>query len=97
MKLNSAQTEQTVAQLDGEAIPKEHPMLAQLERMFGDHTFILDSKGLNIVEPLDAEDSDGGLAVVINLADWADASATSLRPHTPESRDVVVDLRDGLH
>jgi len=97
MKLNSAQTEQTVAQLDGEAIPKEHPMLAQLERLFGDHTFILDSKGLNIVEPLDAEDTDGGLAVVISLADWADASATSLRPHTPQSRDVVVDLREGLH
>jgi len=97
MKLNSAQTEQTVAQLDGEAIPKEHPMLAQLERLFGDHTFILDSKGLNIVEPLDEEQADGHLAVVINLADWADASATSLRPHTPESRDVVVDLREGLH
>jgi hypothetical protein len=97
MKLNSAQIEQTVAQLDGEAIPKEHPMLSQLERIFGDHTFFLDSKGLNIVEPLDAEEADGHLVVVINLADWADASATSLRPHTPESRDVVVDLGDSLH
>ena len=53
MKLNSAQTEQTLAQLDGEAIPKEHPMLAQLERMFGDHTFILDAKGLDwLIEQL---------------------------------------------
>ena len=97
MKLNSAQIEQTVAQLDGEAIPKEHPVLSQLERLFGDHTFFLDSKGLNIVEALDAEEADGHLAVVINLADWSDASTTSLRPHTPESRDMVVDLREGLH
>ena len=97
MKLNTAQIEQTLTQLDGEAIPDQHPMLSQLERMFGEHTFFLDGKGLNIVEPLDEERSDGRLAVVINLADWADANATSLRPHTPESRDVVVDLGESLH
>ena len=97
MKLNSAQIEQTMAQLDGEAIPKEHPVLSQLEHLFGDHTFFLDSQGLNIVEPLDTEEANGHMAVVINLADWSDASATSLRPHTPESRDVVVDLGDNLH
>ena len=97
MKLNSAQIEQTLTQLDGEAIPDQHPMLSQLERMFGSHTFFLDGKGLNIIEPLDTEEADGHLAVVISLADWADSSATSLRPHTPESRDVVVDLGDTLH
>jgi len=97
MKLNSTQIEQTMTQLNAETIPDEHPMLSQLERMFGDHTFFLDGKGLNIVEPLEAEEADGRLAVVINLADWADSSATSLRPHTPESRDVVVDLGDSLH
>ena len=97
MKLNTAQIEQTLTQLDGEAIPDQHPMLSQLERMFGEHTFFLDGKGLNIVEPLDEKSADGRLAVVINLADWADANATSLRPHTPESRDVVVDLGESLH
>jgi len=97
MKLNSAQIEQTLTQLDGEAIPDEHPMLTQLERMFGTHTFFLDNKGLNIVEPIDAEQADGHLLVVISLADWADSSATSLRPHTPEARDTVVDLGDTLH
>ena len=97
MKLNPAQIEQTLTQLDGEAIPDEHPMLSQLERMFGTHTFFLDNKGLNIIEPLDGEQTDGHLAVVIALADWSDSSATSLRPHSPESRDVVVDLGDTLH
>ena len=72
MKLNSAQIEHTLNQLDGEAIPAEHPMLSQLERLFGEHTYFLDSRGLNIVEPVDAEEADGRLAVVVNLADWAE-------------------------
>ena len=98
MKLNSTQIEHTLHQLDGEAIPPEHPMLTQLERLFGDHTFFLDSQGLNIVEPVEAEQADGRLGVVVNLADWADASATSLRPHKPQSTDLVVALEgDSLH
>jgi hypothetical protein len=97
MKLNSTQIEKTLTQYDGEAIPDEHPMLSQLERMFGTHTFFLDSKGLNIIEPLEAEQEDGPLAVVINLADWADSSATSLKPHTPTARDMVVSLGESLH
>ena len=98
MKLNSAQIEHTLNQLDGEAIPAEHPMLSQLERLFGEHTYFLDSRGLNIVEPVDAEEADGRLAVVVNLADWADASATSLKPHKPYPTDLVVDLEsDTLH
>ena len=98
MKLNSAQIEHTLNQLDGAAIPAEHPMLSQLERLFGEHTYFLDSRGLNIVEPVDAEEADGRLAVVVNLADWADSSATSLKPHKPDPTDLVVDLEsDTLH
>jgi len=97
MKLNSSQIEQTLTQFDGEAIPDEHPMLSQLERLFGTHTFFLDSKGLNILEPIESEQDDGRMAVVINLADWADTSATSLKPHSPKPRDMVVSLGDALH
>jgi hypothetical protein len=98
MKLNSAQIEHTLNQLDGEAIPAEHPMLSQLERLFGEHTYFLDNRGLNIVEPIDAEQPDSRLAVVVNLADWVDSSATSLRPHNPDPTDLVVDLEsDTLH
>jgi hypothetical protein len=96
MKLNSIQIEKTLTQFDGEAIPDEHPMLSQLERLFGSHTFFLDNKGLNILEPIEAEQENGQL-VVINLADWADSSATSLKPHTPKARDMVVSLGDSLH
>ena len=100
MKLNSAQIEHTLNQLDGEAIPAEHPMLSQLERLFGNHTYFLDNRGLNIVDPLDAEQADGHgrMVVVVNLADWADSSATSLRPHKPDPTDQVINLDgDSLH
>ena len=33
--------------------------MPQLARLFGDHTFFLDSEGLNIVEPIEAEQNDG--------------------------------------
>ena len=92
MKLNSAQIEQTLHQLDAQAIPKEHPAMSQLERLFGDHTYFLDSKGLNIVEPVEAEQKDGRLGVVVNLASWTDETGESLQPHAPEPTELVVDL-----
>jgi hypothetical protein len=51
MKLTSAQIERTLSQFEAEAIPDSHPALPRLNELFGDHTFFLDSKGLNIVEP----------------------------------------------
>ena len=98
MKMNSAQIEQTLQQLDAQAIPPEHPAIPQLERLFGEHTYFLDSHGLNIVEPVKAERSDGRQAVVVNLANWTDGSGTSLQPHAPESTDVMIDLEiDSRH
>lgn len=92
MKLNDAQIEQTLHQLDAEAIPAEHPVISQLERIFGDHTYFLDGNGLNIVEPVETDQNDGQRGVVVNLANWTDAKAASLQPHEPESTDLVVDL-----
>ena len=43
MKLNSAQIKQTPHQIDAQAIPAGHPAMPQLERLFGGHTFFLDS------------------------------------------------------
>ena len=98
MKMNSAQIEKTLHQFQAEAIPKEHPMMPQLERLFGEHTYFLDGNGLNIVEPVEAEKSSGRRGVVVNLASRSDANAESLQPHQPESTDLVVDLGiDGRH
>ena len=102
MKMNSAQIEQTLhtlnaAELNAEAIPAEHPMMSQLERLFGDHTYFLDSRGLNIVEPVEAG-NDGRLGVVVNLASWTNSRAESLQPHQPEPTETVVDLEaDSRH
>ena len=48
MKLTSAQIERTLSQFEAEAIPDSHPALPRLNELLGDHTFFLDSKGLNI-------------------------------------------------
>jgi hypothetical protein len=103
MKMNTAQIQQTLhtlnaAELNAEAIPAGHPMMSQLERLFGDHTYILDSRGLNIVEPVDEAGNDGRLGVVVNLASWTDAKGESLQPHQPEPTETVVDLEgDSRH
>jgi hypothetical protein len=97
MKMNAAQIEQTLHQIQAEAIPMEHPMMPQLERLFGDHTYFLDGNGLNIVEPVEEDTGGAPRGVVVNLASWADAKAESLQPHRPESTDLVVDLGANNH
>src|SRR3981189_1261974 len=85
MKMNSAQIRKTLHQFDAEAIPAGHPAMPQLERLFGGHTFFLDSEGLNIVEPVEAEHHDRLLVVVCNLVSWADETKASRQPHEPEA------------
>ncbi len=92
MKLNSAQIERTLHQFEAEAIPAEHPVVPNLERLFGDHTYFLDNNGLSIVEPVEAEQKAGGRGVVVNLASWSDGNASRLQPHDPEPTELVVDL-----
>ena len=97
MKMNSAQIERTLQQFPAEAVPLGHPVMSQLERLFGDHTYFLDNKGLNIVEPVDEERDGGRQAVVVNLADWSDgAGKSSLEPHPPEVTELVIDLKADL-
>jgi hypothetical protein len=92
MKMNSAQIEQTLQQFKAQAIPGGHPVMPQLQRLFGDHTYFLDGKGLNIVEPVD-EERESRRAVVVNLADWDNrAEKNNLEPHPPEVTDLVIDL-----
>jgi hypothetical protein len=93
MKMNSAQIEQTLQQFQAQAIPVGHPVMVQLQRLFGDHTYFLDGKGLNIVEPVDEEQDGGRRAVVVNLANWADRTEKNgLEPHSPEVTELVIDL-----
>ena len=92
MKLNSVQVERTLSQFQAEAIPDDHPVVPQLNNLFGEHTFFLDGSGLNIVEPADAGRTGTQSAKVVNLANWSDDNPTRLEPHEPEPTDVTVVL-----
>ena len=90
MRLSAARVERTLSQVAVQAIPENHPVVPQLSKIFGDHTFFIDNSGLLIVEP--AESSGTPKGQVIKLAAWSDANRTSLAPHEPEATDVVVAL-----
>ena len=88
MKLTSAQVERTLGQFEARAIPDDHPVIPQLNDLFGEHTFFLDRKGLNIVEP--AEAAAGAAAKVGNLASGSDDDPSGLELHEPEATDIVI-------
>jgi hypothetical protein len=93
MKLTSAQVDRTLSQFEAQAIPDNHPVVAQLNELFGEHTFFLDSNGLNIVEPTGETHEEGPHeAKIVNLANWTDANLTSLAPHDPEPTGTVIEL-----
>jgi len=90
MKLTSAQVERTRTQFKGEVIPDNHPVVPQLNSLYGEHTFFLDGHGLNIVEPSETSEAGMQSAKVVNLANWSDANPNRLEAHEPEPTDVVV-------
>ena len=92
MKLNSAQVERTLGQLEARVIPDENPVIPQLKDLFGEHTFFLDQHGINIVEPVEAAEPAAECAKVVNLASWSDDSRSSLELHEPAVTDIVVTL-----
>jgi hypothetical protein len=91
MRLTSSQVERALNQFDAQAIPDDHPVLPQLSELFGDHTFFLNTEGLNVVEPAEPTQA-GEIGKVVCLADWADESRTKLAPHPPQITDVTVVL-----
>jgi hypothetical protein len=93
MKLSSALVERTLTQLDAQAIPDNHPVIPQLNSLFGDHTFFLDGNGLKIIEPAAADDG-AQKGHVVKIAGWQDADRTSLVPHEPEATEVVIVLEE---
>jgi len=94
MKLNSTQVKQTLSQFQAEVLPDNHPAVAQLNNLFGEHTFFLDGGGLKVLEPVDVPEMATRTSEVVSLADWSDATLTSLRPHEPEMTGMVVVLDD---
>ena len=97
MKLNTAQVARTVSQLQVEALPEDHPLIPQLNRIFGDHTYFLDGSGLNILEPAAAAlevpaSSIGEVGVLVNVANWTESNPPKLEVHEPELTNTTVAL-----
>jgi len=97
MKLNSRQLEQTLSQFQAEVVPENHPALQQLNGLYGEHTFLLDGDGLNVLEPAEAPETEAQAGEIVSLASWSDATLTSLRPHEPERTGVLVVLESALN
>ena len=92
MKLTSAQVQRTLDQFKASVIPDEAPVIAQLNDVFGEHTFFLDQHGLSIVEPVEAAERAAECARVVNLASWSDDRRSDLKLHEPAETDIVVTL-----
>ncbi len=84
MKLDSRQVKETLTQLDAQVLPDDHPAIRQLSDIFGEHTFFVDDGGLKVLEPTDTPDIEANAGEVVSLAEWSDATATSLRAHDPQ-------------
>lgn len=96
MRLNETQVKQTLSQMDAQVLPESHPVAAQLSDMFGDHTFFLDQSGLKVLEPAETAAADGA-GEVVSLADWSDATLTSLMPHAPETTGTIIQFSQVRH
>jgi hypothetical protein len=94
MKLNSMQIRQTLDQLDAQVLPDDHPAVAQLNDVFGDHTFFLDAKGLNVLRSVEPPEMEAQTGEVISLADWTDSTLTKLSAHEPEPTGIVILLKE---
>jgi hypothetical protein len=97
MKLNTAQLERTVNQLQAQALPDNHPLIPQLNRLYGEHTYFLNGEGLNIVEPADQAlelptKQVSTMGVVFNVAYWTDSNPPKLEAHEPEMTENTVSL-----
>lgn len=89
MKLSPAQVQRVQRQIEGQIIPDGHSLSLQLEQAFGEHTFFLDSEGLNIVEPSPA---DREVGKIVKLARWVDEDYTTLEPNAPEPKPGEIKL-----
>lgn len=95
MKLSAERVDRTLSQFEAMPLPEDHPAIAQLNQLFGEHTFFLTVNGLHVVEEPEAPAEGGQKGQVVKLASWSDPERTSLVPHEPEPTDVVVNLGAG--
>jgi hypothetical protein len=97
MKLNPTQVKQTLTQMNANVLPENHPAVTKLTDLFGEHTFFVDDAGLKVLEPAEVPETGLKSGEVFSLADWTDATLTSLKPHEPESTGEIVVFEEAKH
>ena len=92
MRLSAEQAKRVEDEFGVETIEEDHPIFPKLQEVFGDHTFVMDSEGLNIIEPESSDESANGR--VVRLASWSD-DKSALNVHEPQVLPVNVNLQAG--
>lgn len=90
MKLNSLQAEMVEDQLGAMVLEEDHPLSPELRKVYGDHTFLLNGGGLNIIEPNKPPLHFTGR--VIKLGTWTTEACEELRIHEPRVLAQAVEL-----
>jgi hypothetical protein len=93
MKLTAEQIDGVTSQFEAQAVPQDNRLIAELNNIFGEHTFFLDNNGLHIVEKLAEPEEAGAPTVrVVKLASWTDPDHRTLAAHPPEPTNLVINL-----
>ncbi len=94
MKLSTNRINNALEQLEPRTavIQDDHPNAGELKEIFGEHTFFLDSCGLEIIEPVSATQAPAGQEAceLLRIATWNDATRTKLAPHPAEATGKVI-------
>lgn len=89
MRLSNAQVRDALRQMNAQLVPSDHPIVPQLEQVFGLHTFFLKPEGLHVVERGGLPSPDGDPAFLVKIADWADDRHTLLAPQRYEVAGAI--------
>jgi hypothetical protein len=89
MRLSNAQVQDVVRQTKARVVPPNHPIVPQLEQVFGLHTFFLKPEGLHVVERGGLPSPEGDPAFIVKVADWADERHTLLAPQRYEVAGAI--------
>ena len=89
MRLSNAQVRDVLHQMKAKVVPADHPVVPQLEAIFGLHTFFLRDEGLHVVERGEVQPPEGEAALVVKIAQWTDPQHTALEPLPAEIAGAV--------
>ena len=92
MKLTPSQIVDAETQLQATAISDSDGIMDELVRIFGEHTFLVDSAGLHILERYEEDQTpDGRDALsVVQVAFWTDEERTEVVSQEPQRTGDLV-------